>query len=312
MTSGWDDQTPEAAYAAAFAPAVRAVKQGDAAELARLMRAYPGLAGARSVEGRTLLHHLCDYPGRCPRLRETGRLLLAAGADVNARAIDPERGETALQWASSNDDTETVELLLAAGASVDGLDDDRRPLAQAIWYGCSAVVRLLLARGASLDLELAAGAGRAEVLPSFFAADGTLLAGAGRHRPPVNGSLAGEPGQDERLEQALVYAVLGGSAAAAAYLLGRGADVNARPSGFDRLRATPLHWAAGGVALRATPPPDGAAAGARSAAELVALLLAHGADPTLTDSRFGATPLGWARYGEQQEVIALLLTQETT
>ncbi|MCD1258016.1 ankyrin repeat domain-containing protein [Paenibacillus athensensis] len=230
----WDDQTPEAAYAAAFAPAVRAVKEGDVAGLAALLAANPGLARARSAEGRTLLHHLCDYPGRCPRLRDTGRLLLTAGADVDARAIDPQQGETALQWAASNDDTATVELLLDAGASVDGLDDDRRPLAQAIWYGCTAVVQLLLARGASLDLELAAGTGRVDLLPSFFADDGTLLAGAGRHRPPVNGSLPGEPGQDERLAQALVYAVLGGSVEAAAYLLGRGADVNARPSGFGR------------------------------------------------------------------------------
>src|SRR5260221_9256845 len=66
------------------------------------------------------------------------------------------------------------------------LGDDRRPLAQAIWYECGQVAETLVRRGATLDLELAAGMGRTERLSSFFDAGGKLLPSAGRHHPPVN------------------------------------------------------------------------------------------------------------------------------
>jgi hypothetical protein len=36
------------------------------------------------------------------------------------------------------------------------------------------------------------------------------------------------------------------------------------------------------------------------------LLLRLGADPGITDTRFGATPLGWARHFGQPAMIALL------
>ena len=40
--------------------------------------------------------------------------------------------------------------------------------------------------------------------------------------------------------------------------------------------------------------------------ELAALLLSLGADPSVRDARFGATPLGWAREFEQAAVVELL------
>ena len=40
--------------------------------------------------------------------------------------------------------------------------------------------------------------------------------------------------------------------------------------------------------------------------DLVRELLALGADPTIRDKQFDATPLGWARYGEQADTIELL------
>lgn len=167
-----------------FPTAVRAVKTGDVETLTQLLADHPALANARSQQGRTLLHHLCDWPGHCPREEETGRALFAAGADVNARAIDPAKGETALPWAASRDDAALAEFLIDAGEPVDGLDDDRRPLAQALWYGCQQVAEVLVRRGATPDLELAAGMGRTDLLPTFFDADGNLLPTAGRHHPP--------------------------------------------------------------------------------------------------------------------------------
>jgi len=122
-----DSVAQDAALADVFPIAVQAVKTGDVELLIRLLRERPTLANARSQQGRTLLHHLCDWPGHLPRARETGRVLLAAEADVNARAIDQEKGETALQWAASCDDSALAELLIDAGASVDGLNDEGRP-----------------------------------------------------------------------------------------------------------------------------------------------------------------------------------------
>src|SRR6266851_715260 len=211
----------------------------------------------------------------------------AIGPDT-VRASDPEKGETALQWAASCDDAVLAELLIDAGTPVDGLGDDRRPLTQAIWYECPQVAETLVRKGAALDLELAAGMGRTDLLPSFFDADGGLLPSAGRHHPPVNAPVLAETPSDERLEQALVYAVLGGSVEAAAYLLDRRADVNAQPSGFDG-RGTPLHWAA-----------------SRRSVRMVALLIERGADLSATDPAYGATPLGWAEHFKREEIIELL------
>ncbi|MBB6672703.1 ankyrin repeat domain-containing protein [Cohnella nanjingensis] len=294
MREEWDDVPQDAMLAEVYPQAVRMVKTGESDQLKRWLCAYPALAKARSRRGRTLLHHLCDWPGHLPNALETGQALVDAGADVNARAIDAAAGETGLQWACSNDDAALADWLIDAGASVNGLNDDRRPLAQAIWYGCHRVKELLVRKGALLDLELAAGLGRSELLPSYFAEDGSLLPSAGPHRPPVSATEAGDGSREERLAQALVYAVIGGSAEAAAELLDRGAPVNAMPPGFDRLRATPLHWAACGTGVRADS--QGASEDAADDLRLVKLLVRRGADRTAVDPVYGSTPLGWARH----------------
>ncbi|MBM7568322.1 ankyrin repeat domain-containing protein [Paenibacillus sacheonensis] len=284
-----DDQAANENFRESYRAAYQAVKLGETERLRELLAEHPGLANARSAQGRTLLHQLCDWPGHYPRQLETGKLLLAAGADVNARAIDPEHGETGLQWAASNDDPAMAGLLIDAGSPVDGLNDDRRPLAQSVWYGCRKVRDLLLERGAALDLELAAAAGRVDLLPSFFGPDGGLLPSAGRHREPVNIPIPGGAKPEELLQQALIYAVIGGSLECAACLLDRGADVNGVPSGFDRTGAAAIHWAAAG-----------------DNAELTAMLIRRGADLSLKDARYGSTPLGWAEHFGRQANEALL------
>ena len=284
-----DDQAADERLQDGYRAAYHAVKLGEVERLRALLALSPELANARSAQGRTLLHQLCDWPGHYPRRLETGRALVEAGADVNARAIDPERGETGLQWTASNDDADLAGFLLDAGAPIDGLRDDRRPLAQSIWYGCSKVTDLLVRRGAALDLELAAAVGRTDLLPSFFGADGALLPSAGQHREPVNVPIPGGAKPEELLQQALIYAAIGGSPASAGYLLDRGADVNGVPSGFDRTGASALHWAAAG---------DNAA--------LAELLLARGADLALKDARYGGTPLDWAEHFNHPDIAAIL------
>jgi ankyrin repeat protein len=79
---------------------------------------------------------------------------------------------------------------------------------------------------------------------------------------------------------------------AVALLVDLGFDVNARSRGdvpVDDEWETALHVAAG----------DGDV-------ELARRLLAFGADPTVHDQRFDATPLGWAHYFERAEMIELL------
>jgi ankyrin repeat protein len=40
--------------------------------------------------------------------------------------------------------------------------------------------------------------------------------------------------------------------------------------------------------------------------EMVKLLISLGADPSVRDEEFNATPLGWADYGEREEVVDYL------
>ncbi|MCW2687247.1 MAG: hypothetical protein JWR37_2137 [Mycobacterium sp.] len=61
------------------------------------------------------------------------------------------------------------------------------------------------------------------------------------------------------------------------------------PNTRDEQGATPLHEAAWDGDL-----------------ELIQRLLDAGADPTITDSRFGSTPLGWAEHASQTEAADLL------
>jgi ankyrin repeat protein len=68
-----------------------------------------------------------------------------------------------------------------------------------------------------------------------------------------------------------------------ALLIELGFDVNARP------RTAPLHEAA-----------------MRGNTAIIRLLLAHGADPTVRDTAYHATPAGWAEHHAQREAQQLL------
>ena len=90
----------------------------------------------------------------------------------------------------------------------------------------------------------------------------------------------------------IVWAAARGRAGAIETLAGLGFDVNARgrtdvPA--EQEWQTALHHAAGEGDL-----------------DLARLLLRLGADPGITDTRFGATPLGWAQHFSRKEMIALL------
>lgn len=67
---------------------------------------------------RTLLHNVTDWPGHFRNGAATVALLIAAGADVNARFAGPHT-ETPLRWAASSDDVEVLDALLDAGADIE-------------------------------------------------------------------------------------------------------------------------------------------------------------------------------------------------
>lgn len=71
-------------------------------------------------------------------------------------------------------------------------------------------------------------------------------------------------------------------------LLGRGADINAIPAGFD-FAGTPLHYAA-----------------LRGRRDIVDWLLSHGADPTIRDPKVNSLPEGWAAHDGHAELSGYL------
>jgi ankyrin repeat protein len=75
-------------------------------------------------------------------------------------------------------------------------------------------------------------------------------------------------------------------------LLEKGAPLDARD---DLLRSTPLGWAC-----------------RWGHAELVSLLLAHGADPIEADAEPWATPRAWAEKMDRREVLAILGAHSAT
>jgi ankyrin repeat protein len=193
----------------AEAAAVEAVRAGDDAALRTLLAEHPELATARltSVGGRTLLHVATDWPGHRPNVGVTVRVLVDAGADVDAPG--PGRHpETALHWAASSDDLEALDALLDCGADVNvrgAVIADGTPLADATAFGQWQAARRLLERGA--------------VATAWEAAAMGLL-------PEVRDLLADEAPGSPEITSCFWGACHGGHQETAVYLLERGADVN--------------------------------------------------------------------------------------
>src|SRR5207302_4775305 len=80
------------------------------------------------------------------------RLLIAAGADPNARSLGKQFAETPLHWAASSDDLDVARALIDGGADLEAPDGSiGTPLGNAIGYACWNVSRLFVARGARVD-----------------------------------------------------------------------------------------------------------------------------------------------------------------
>ncbi|GLY50686.1 ankyrin repeat domain-containing protein [Lentzea sp. NBRC 102530] len=189
-----------------------AIQAGDVPALARLLADHPGLATARIVDehghARSLLHVLTDWPARRPNGARTVAVLVAAGADVNARFEGPHR-ETPLHWAASADDVEVLDALLDHGADIDAdgaVVAGGTALTDARVFAQWAAAHRLVERGAAVTLADAATLGLRDRLEA-------LLAGAS---------------QDE-LDTAYWGASRGGQPECAALVAAAGADVHRVP-----------------------------------------------------------------------------------
>jgi hypothetical protein len=267
---------------AQFEAAVEAIVSGKTSTLKRLLRGNPELIRARSTREHraTLLHYVGanaveGYRQKTPKNAvEVAEILLKAEAEVDAdldygpkREGYPERkGSTTLGMvatschpAAAGVQLALIDLLLKYGASVDGLPGCWNPVVAALHNGRGAAAAHLARRGARMDLEGAAGAGRLDVVKSFFEEDGSLKANATK----------------EQMELGLAWACEYGRTSVVRFLLKRGVNVSAQPHG-----ETGLHWASYG-----------------GHAEIVKELLKRKAPVNVKDRRFDGTPLGWALYG---------------
>ncbi len=203
------------------------VRQGDVEALRQMLASHPGLATARITSGcgsgddtqamsRSLLHIATDWPGNLPRGAETVAVLVAAGADVNAR-FESRHTETPLHWAASSDDVAVLDALLDAGANIEAAGAviaGGTPLADAVAFGQWKAARRLIERGAQATLWQAAALGLMDRVANLMT-DETVPAA--------------------EITKAFWCACHGGQREAAEYLLGRGADINW--IGYDGLTA---------------------------------------------------------------------------
>jgi hypothetical protein len=152
-----------------------------------------------------------------------------------------------------------LKILLKHGASIDGLRGGWNPLIAALHNGRGEAAAFLAGRGASLDLEGAAGVGRLAVVSSFFKKHGGLKSTA----------------TNAQMESGFLWACEYGRTSVVALLLEKGMRIDAQPHG-----ETGLHQAAYG-----------------GHTAIVRLLLKRKAPVEVRDSRYENTPLGWALHG---------------
>lgn len=139
-----DDVSGETAFSTPDPHATQimgALRNGDGQTFRKILREDPKIANLKGPGGSTPLMYAALYGDA-----DSVRALLESGADPN---IKNEASATALMWAV--DDLEKTTLLLSHGADVNARSDDNRTplLIAAGWYGSSAVVKMLLDRGAN-------------------------------------------------------------------------------------------------------------------------------------------------------------------
>jgi ankyrin repeat protein len=260
--------------------------------------------------------------------------LLAAGADPNRY---DQSGDTAPHFAARTDDVQLVKELLAAGANPNVIDEIllETPLDQAAVWSTPDVVQLLIAAGAALegrDSDGHTALYNAAMVGQYANVKALLLAGARADAPDMGGQLpieaafgnaatygTGAAGVlaewTEHLDRAFVAAIAADAAPIALRLMARGASPNAVDA--DGRSALAASVRVGGSLLFTTLLERGAdltkfgaqtllAAAEFGRTDLVQLLLERHVPVDSRDPR-GATPLLLAAKNAHPETVELLL-----
>jgi ankyrin repeat protein len=259
-----------------FEEAADAIVSGDLGGLEWLLRGHPELVRTRSrrIHHAMLIHYAgpngIEYfrqktPVNAP---DIARLLIAAGADVNATADIYGGGATVLGLAATSITPivagvvqPLLQTLLDGGATIES--DGGAFVNGCLRNGRLEAAVFLVSRGAEVDLEAAGGIGRLDLVKACFDEDGTL-------KPPST---------SEQMKDAFTWACEFGHTEIVQFLLERGMDVRAKLKHHGQ---TGLHWAAG-----------------EGHVETVKALLQRGAPVDAQDDEWEAMPIEWALYGWQ-------------
>jgi uncharacterized protein len=195
---------------------VAAIHSGDVEALQQHLQDDANLATARIVDGRgvsrTLLHIVADWPGHFPNGPLTVAILVAAGADINARVVHPgPRGstETPLHWAASSDDVGVLDALLDGGADIEApgaVFTGGTPMSDAVVFAQWHAARRLVERGATTTIWQAAALGLVDRVRDLCSIE--------------------PPPERQQITNAFWHACHGGQQRTAEYLLDRDADLN--------------------------------------------------------------------------------------
>ncbi len=298
-----DGATPERiAFAEYLVSRGATVDLHSAAGLGRLERIReilddaPGTVSEPGPDGATALH--------LARSPEVAALLLERGADIDKRCVD--HRSTAAMWAAGGRE-EVMRFLLDRGATPDLFQAvllDDVALAESILAADpdAASVRVRFGRshphlgggdkyvwalgGADTPLELARRRG-AEAMEAFLwdrAPTGIKAVHASRTADGERLAALLDVGDGLSTED--VFLALCGSAVGVRILAAAGYDASTPDPGNG---STPLHHAAWNDQL-----------------ELAGALLDAGADPTARDGNHDSTPLGWADFAGNAEMVALI------
>jgi ankyrin repeat protein len=279
-----------------FDEAVSAMDVGDVERLRSLIASEPALIQARTIleppygyfTGATLLHHVAGNPSRgrleglLPPLPQNSvdiaRVLLNAGADVNAVTLGPSANTTMGLLVTSKQASDAgvtgplMDLLLERGATLDLTKPD--VLDASLANHAPRAAEKMIALGATPDLFAYAALGRMDLLRASFDANGRL-----RSCPSRRGTVMSER---DAIGLALLYAYVREQRDAVDFLLEK--DGNWNMTGVNN--GAVLHRAAW----------DGDLA-------MVQRLVAKGADMSNRDNPFNSTPLSWAQHNKQDEVF---------